>query len=547
MARVTVVDLGAYAVKVAVFTEEDGVLQLADDVVRTVPQDGAGMPTMADRLAIMDTIFSDHDGLRSGVVLSSWPAEATSIHRMNLPFDDPKQIEQVLPFEVESVVPFDVDEMSMVWRPVHEDKPGNLIVAMARSSRLGEFLSEMKSRSLDPRHVYVDAASDQSLAYDRGVCAVVDVGHESTNVTVTQNGVSVYFRSLSVGGAAFTRAIQESLDCTWAEATEIKHGAPVAEMELTQEGPLLPPAGDEVDSEEEQDTAPDADLRRKLAADAIQMTLKRFLSSVRATLIRAEDELRISIGDVFLTGGGSLLVDLKDALEEDLGVSIRLPAHERKPIEAELGSIYAMALTSRAEKHRDALDLRTGEFEFRGGMGLTKTVLSYGGAGLGAFLVAALVLFGYRYVQLSNQLDSLQEQLNTEVAAAFPALAGQNFGGSQSVSLFTGELEDASLQLSLLGDGKSAPRTLETIQAVSNAFPAPDQVRVDLDLMVVSADIMTMSGETDGYGAVALIEDTLKKTERFSRAEKTDESKTSKGKLKFTISVPFQDGAGEEG
>jgi hypothetical protein len=267
------------------------------------------------------------------------------------------------------------------------------------------------------------------------------------------------------------------------------------------------------------------------------------LAEIRTTLIQAEDELGFDIEDVVLTGGGSRMSSLWDYLSQDLGMPVSRPVDEEGvPVPADQAVTYALAAQLAGITADEETDLRVGELVFRGGLDVSRAILVYGGAGLGFFVVAVFVMFVVQYQSLSSELSAVAEAVQAELVAIDPLLAEEELGaGAFAVSTMQAIMFDAEREAQLVGDSSGVPPTIDTVFNLSNAFPPHSQVVVDLDSVTISPAAIILKGETDDFGKVARIEDSLRRRPEFSTATKSNESKDSKGNVDFTISIDLGD------
>ena len=62
----------------------------------------------------------------------------------------------------------------------------------------------------------------------------------------------------------------------------------------------------------------------------------------------------------------------------------------------------------------------------------------------------------------------------------------------------------------------------------------------------LTTNVIQIDAETTGFAEVAKVEESLKANEKFSAASKSNEKK-KRGKIEFTVQIPLDGVAGEEG
>jgi hypothetical protein len=112
------------------------------------------------------------------------------------------------------------------------------------------------------------------------------------------------------------------------------------------------------------------------------------------------------------------------------------------------------------------------------------------------------------------------------------------------MQLMNGRILEAENRAAALG-GDGEPRTVALIHDLTQAFPTPAEVTVDVLHLNITTKTIKLDAETTGFAEVAKVEESLKAQEAFSGAAKSNEQK-KRGKIEFTVQIPL-DGTGEEG
>jgi Tfp pilus assembly PilM family ATPase len=556
MARKLAIDLGAYAVKVAWGSDarDGGIAALAS---ARVPQDAASLPTLEDRLAVLDALLRAHPGWSDKAVVDVvWSTERTSARRLTLPFTERERIEQTVPFAIEQDVPFELDDMHLSWRPL--DAPGQVLVGIALEDELSALIAGLAQRGLDPRRLVPDGEVLARFAtYDDVATAVVDVGHHHTVVSVGRRGQALWFRSIDVAGRAFTRAIQEALGCAWGEAQALKHGdedeatATFAPLDAAEEGPTGLDAP-EVPGRAPSSPEPEGGLWLNMpskARDALREAVALLLSEVRSSLIQAEDELGVEIDGLVLTGGSARLPGLRAWLEQDLGVTVQLAALSADPLlEAMLppsavdeglrggAAAVSLAVDMAVERAPDRLDFRTGELAWRGAFHAPTAVLRYGTAFLATFVVAAIGAFAALFYQYDQEQAAVEALIHDAVAGVIEELPA-DLEAIDQVALLAEVVGEAEQEAEFLGGDGAIPETVHELWVITKAFPAPEQVKVNVDRLEITPGAIMINGVTEGLKDVDTIGESLEKSGQFNTVETQPGARDGAGKLQFTINI----------
>jgi Tfp pilus assembly PilM family ATPase len=562
MPRLIAVDLGSHAAKVTTWrVVSRTTLAREGRYRRAVPQSG-DLPTREHRFAALDVLLEEESAVRPGtgdVVVLAFPASEAAFHRVAMPFSDRAQIERTLPFAIENEVPFELDDMALAWRQC--GKTGaqtDVLVVLARREGVVEWLQALDERGLDPASVHVEAdlygpwgalppglTSDTGLDLEkRELVAVLDLGHTHSVLSIVRDGTVVLARSINVGGWSFTKAIQDTLACTWEEAERLKHGDVRNDVPAEDEITVSLHTGDPRARRHSGYASLPA-----VARERVDESIGLLLAEIRSTLIKAEDTLGNEVHELRITGGSSKIDELWGYLSADLGIPVKQAQDPRgEPTPAAYAVSQALAGATLLPDEF-VTDLRVGALAYRGGTDLLRSALLYGAAGAGIFALAGLVLFLVQYRSLAVELSATEEQAIAVVTATLPQLAP---GGLDTLSKAEGILaeftQDAVQRAEVLGDGTtSVPPTIDTLYALTKAFPPHPDVSVELSDLVISKAKISFNAETDGYGSSSQVEEKLKQSPRFATATKGQEQRLANGRVRFPITIPLGDDDGEGG
>jgi type IV pilus assembly protein PilM len=540
MPRLIALDLGSHAVKATVFNVASRTqLELTQRYQQPVPQDGVA-PTFEHRLAALDALLDDTPTLKpssSDMVLLAWPSSEAAFHRVGMPFTDKTQIERTLPFAVENEVPFELDEMVLAWRIAEQQDQTYVLAALARQARVAEWLAALDRRGIDPASVHVDAdvfgswGGGMALLVDETptetlvrtpdglnrpaepLVAIIDLGHLHTTISVIRNAAVQYARSINVGGWTFTRAIVEGTGLSWHEAEQLKHIS----------------------------SQPGAEPLAEEARARIEASWATLLAELRSTLIKAEDSLRAEVVEVRLTGGSSQMPGLADAIHADLGVPVRQALDPRvDDTPPEFAVCHALAYTASGGISAP-IDLRVGQFVYKGRTDLVRSVLVYGVAGAACFCLAALLMFAVQFRSLAAEQAETEAAVREIVLRSFPEIPGsalESMGKAEAA--MAGLTQDAVQRAAVLGNGTGGvPPTVDVLYHLTGAFPPHPEVTVEVSDLTITPVSISLNAETDGFQSSSKVEEALKANPRFHTAVKGQETKLANGRVRFPITIPI--------
>lgn len=517
MPRLIAIDLGAHTVKATVWSGTSRRKAFDERVAQPVPQDLGATPTLAARMAALQELLAARkDWVRGGATLAlAWPGDMTTVHRMILPFIERAQVEKTLPFAVEAEVPFDLETMVMGSRLVVRETDTEALVAFTKKEAMAGAIEALAAVGLDPRHVFVETDVVARFAPPGRIVAIVDVGHVHTLISIVRGGQTVIGRSINVAGRDFTVGIATALAVPFAEAEAIKHG--------------------------ERADLPVEDERVRAALDA---PIGLLLAEVRSTLISAEDALGVEIDEVRLTGGGARLASIHGYFSHDLGVPVDwLSDTDGAAVPLGWAVPDAVAEILSGQGRGNDIDLRSGDLAWRGGFDVSKVLFLYGAPLLAFLCVTFIVVSALQWRSLNNELADVDQRVKDTVTKTLPDVDPTVVrDGTTAKAILSEKAKEVMARAEILDRTDPTPPTVDKLKALTEAFPAPDQVRVEVTELTITPDNITFNAQTDGYASSSAVEESIKKAPRFKDAAKGNEKKVRET-VTFTVTIPLQGGA----
>jgi type IV pilus assembly protein PilM len=203
---------------------------------------------------------------------------------------------QVLPFEAERHVPFDIQSVELDFQildPEGTDSKMDVLLVAAKRDLVQDKLALLSDAGVTPRVLDVDAfALHNAFEFNhpevsQGVVALVNVGHEMTNVNLLVDGVPILTRDIPFGSRRIREDLQRERGLTAEEAEEVVQGR----------NPM----------------------------DDLQIFVERGVEEVAVGVERAAAFLMTrdageSLGRIFLSGGGARIPGLAETLGRRMGI-----------------------------------------------------------------------------------------------------------------------------------------------------------------------------------------------------------------------------------
>jgi type IV pilus assembly protein PilM len=319
MARVRIgLDIGATAVRAA----ELSVRHFPPSLVRAaqipLPPGAVSGGEVKDKAAVVEAL---QDLWRSGKfrgkeVLLGLANQRVVVREVSVPWLEPRELRQSLPFQVQESVPIPLDEAVLDYHVLEEfEHEGRrmvrLLLVAAHKNMINQIVEAVEAAKLRPigldltPFAIVRSVGSSDGALDGEDEAIVDIGSDITSICVHSWGVPRFVRILQSGGHEVTEAISRALDIPAEEAERLKRGL------------------DGQDPEKAEHAARVAADRASLFAQDVRSSLEFYLSQAPSS----------RLSRVLVSGGGSKLEGLQPVLEEELPADVvqGRPFHRVRP------------------------------------------------------------------------------------------------------------------------------------------------------------------------------------------------------------------------
>jgi type IV pilus assembly protein PilM len=517
---VTGIDLGASAVKfvlVEVGFRASRVLSAFEEVV------ASGEAPFAERQG--EALQAGLDRLPSeSIPFLALPGEMLAVRVLDLPFADPRKIEQVVGYELEGQIVHALQDVVFDHATLRATgaEGSAVLTAAARIDELGDLLAALAARGLEPRALFAApviyhtlfTASRAAASTDPACRILVDCGHRRTNVCFLVRGETVYARTITRGGELLTAAVAEAF-----------HLPPAGAEQAKREHAFLASAG-----------RPAVGAAAERMDAALRTALVPTLRELRQTMASFRARDRTPVDSVLLTGGGAELAGLAQHLEEELGLPVVPfePETDVRVADLSAGEIgqgrftLAAAVAWAGARGGKEIDLRRGPFQYKASLSVLRQKAAHFAALAAVLLICAGIDGAMALARLNKQKDELQAQLK-----------------SATQELFGSPRMDARAVATLLKRGfrdEMAPlpkaTAFDLLGEISRRLPSSENVKLDVTEIDIKAKKTVIRGTVDSAAAVDEMMTALKSVECFGDdITKGAINETSGGAKQFTLNI----------
>ena len=301
-------DIGSSAVKAVELRPAGKGYRVAAFAVEPVPPDSIVDGAIIDAGAVADAIrriFEGNKAFKTKDVCASLSGNAVIVKKITLPVMTPSELDDSISWEAEQYIPFDIQDVNLDYQILDSgtgpDARGSMDVLLvaAKKEKIGDYTGVIAQAGRTPVVVDVDAFALQN-AYEanygldaREVVVLMNAGASAININILQGDQSVFTRDVSLGGNAYTEAVQRELGLPFESAEQLKKGIPVDGATYEEAQPVLHAVTDNVLLE-------------------IQKTFDFFKASASSE----------QIDRIMLSGGASRVDGFREMLQERFGIPV---------------------------------------------------------------------------------------------------------------------------------------------------------------------------------------------------------------------------------
>jgi type IV pilus assembly protein PilM len=247
-------DIGSSAVKAVELRPVGKGFRVAAFGAQPVPPDSIVDGAIIDAGAVADAIRRIFEGtktFKSKEVCASLSGNAVIVKKITLPVMTESELGESIYWEAEQYIPFDIQDVNLDYQildpgtgPESRGSMDVLLVA-AKKEKIGDYTSVIAQAGRTPVIVDVDAFALQN-AFEANygltpsqVTVLLNAGASAININILQGDQSVFTRDISMGGNAYTEAVQKELDLPFENAEALKKGIPTDGATFEDARPVL--------------------------------------------------------------------------------------------------------------------------------------------------------------------------------------------------------------------------------------------------------------------------------------------------------------------
>ena len=244
-------DIGSSAVKAVELKPVGRGYRVAAYGSEPLPPDSIVDGAIIDGAAVADAIrrLFDARGIRTKDVAASLSGNAVIVKKITLPTMTEAELAESIYWEAEQYIPFDIQDVNLDYQVLDAGANGSgtmdVLLVAAKKEKIADYTGVIAQAGRTAVVIDVDAFALQN-AYEvnygmepGAVTVLLNAGASATNINIISGEQSVFTRDVSIGGNAYTEALQRELSLPYDVADKLKRAEVVDGLSFEDARPVL--------------------------------------------------------------------------------------------------------------------------------------------------------------------------------------------------------------------------------------------------------------------------------------------------------------------
>jgi type IV pilus assembly protein PilM len=245
-------DIGSSAVKAVELKPAGKAYKVSAFGSEPIPPDSIVDGAIIDGGAVADAIrrLFDGRGIKTKDVAASLSGNAVIVKKITLPVMTEAELAESIYWEAEQYIPFDIQDVNLDYQILDSGTKGgkgtmDVLLVAAKKEKIADYTGVIAQAGRSAVVVDVDAFALQN-AYEvnygiqpGAVIVLLNAGASATNINILNGDQSVFTRDISIGGNAYTEALQKELNLPFELADQLKRGVAVDGVTFDEARPVL--------------------------------------------------------------------------------------------------------------------------------------------------------------------------------------------------------------------------------------------------------------------------------------------------------------------
>lgn len=246
-------DIGSSSVKAVELKATGKGYRVAALASAPVPPNAIVDGVIMNGAAVADAItrLFENNAFKAKEVAVSLSGNAVIVRKISLPVMTDAELADFIFWEAERYIPFDIQDVNVDYQILDAGTGGpakstmEVLLVAAKKDKIADYIGVIAQAGRTPVVVDVDAFALQN-AYEanygvdaQSVVVLLNVGASAINMNIVQGDQSLFTRDISLGGHAYTEAVQKELGLPFEAAEQLKKGEAVNGTTFEDVQPVL--------------------------------------------------------------------------------------------------------------------------------------------------------------------------------------------------------------------------------------------------------------------------------------------------------------------
>ncbi len=234
-------DIGSSAVKAVELKPAGKAYRVTAFGSEPVPPDSIVDGAIIDGTAVADAIrrLFESRKIKGKDVAASLSGNAVIVKKITLPVMSEGELSESIAWEAEQYIPFDIQDVNLDYQVLDKGAATggkgtmDVLLVAAKKEKIADYTGVIAQAGRQAVIVDVDAFALQN-AYEVNygieaaqVVVLLNAGASAININIISGDQSVFTRDISIGGNAYTEALQKELSLPFESADLLKQGGEV--------------------------------------------------------------------------------------------------------------------------------------------------------------------------------------------------------------------------------------------------------------------------------------------------------------------------------
>ncbi|NCD01230.1 type IV pilus assembly protein PilM [bacterium] len=242
--------------------------------------------------------IKEETGIKTNRATASLPTFAVFSSVINLYNLDKKVLAESIHAEAKKVIPIPLEEMVLDWKILEDfngDKNNNNVKVFLTGSPkklIKKYIDIFAKAKMTLASLETETFSliRSMLGNDKSSVIIAEIGANSTDISIIHKGIPVLNRSIDISGASITKALMERSGVSFKQAEQMKYDLSVLS------GSKMP--------------------------EVVVKAIKPIINEIEYMVEFFNNNYNTGLEKIILSGGGSLLFNFADYIEEALEIKV---------------------------------------------------------------------------------------------------------------------------------------------------------------------------------------------------------------------------------